>query len=311
MDPPRFGLQVYRMALPSPGQPWQPIRRPIDDQSSLSEPTASARHSEASVVEARRITFVFGDRNRAVDAYEQLFGYAPPHNLQALRRRGAIVVMAPSIADWLASPQASTRRGRELIASERRENERDYAAGSGIAAIYDPETDSLVLPTWEVSPDPLHPVLHELGHALTLRRAWVSYRHYVNLLRILPRRIQRHLERGYPSGDDDEAVRVRVAEMFAEAYAMVLGGRHDELPPELASALIAILGDVSDTQSAKPGWSIDPATGRTATYCRPSDMVRHDVPAAKPADSLPPLTQAGDRGLLERQAETWPPSEHA
>jgi hypothetical protein len=270
---------------------------------------AGARHNEASVAETRRIIFVFGPRTPAVDAYEQLFGYAPVHDLLALRQRGALIVMAPSIVAWLESTQASRRRGRELTRSERQRNGKDYAAGSGVAAIYDPETDSLVLPTWEVSPDPLHPVLHELGHALTLRQVWVSYQRYATLLQDLPRRIQRHLERGYPRGDDDAAVRVRVAGMFAEAYAMVLGGREDELPTELASALIGILGKVSEAQHTNPGWDIDPATGRTATYCRPSDMVRHDEAAPTEPDRLPPLTQAGDAGLLERKAAAWPPAE--
>jgi hypothetical protein len=146
--------------------------------------------------------------------------------------------MAPTIPDWLCCSTASTRRNRELTQFERTDVQRRYGPGTGTAAIYDPETDSLVLPTGEVSPDPLHPVLHELGHAVTLDRVWVAFRRYISVLDDLPSRIRDHLARGYPDGDDVEAIRIRIAEAIAEAYAMMLGGRHHELPPTLTSALI-------------------------------------------------------------------------
>lgn len=242
----------------------------------------------------------------AVQQYEQLFGYAPLGDLGALRKRGAIIVMTPTIPDWLCGKEAEERRGRSLTDDEQAQAKREHGSGTGTAAVYDPQTDSLVLPTREVSPDPLHPVLHELGHALTLDQVWRDFGNLRWLLDNLPRRIQDHLANGYPQGDDDNAVRIRIAEVFAEAYAMVLAGRDVELTPGLASALVGILAGMSQ-QGSSPGGSIDPDTGRTATYVPRETMIREGGSEEK-ADSRPPqLTRAGDRRLLKRRARRWPP----
>ena len=250
---------------------------------------------------------MFGPENMAVQQYEQLFGYAPLADLRGLRKRGAIIVMTTTIPDWLCSEEAKERRGRPLTDDEQTRAKREYGPETGTAAIYDPQTDSLVLPTGEVSPDPLHPVLHELGHALTLDRVWRDFRNLRWLLDNLPQRIQDHLASGYPQGDDDNAVRSRIAEVFAEAYAMVLAGRDVELTPDLASALVGILADMSQ-QEMSPSGSIDPDTGRTATYVPLETMIRESGTGDQTDPRPPQLTRAGDRRLLKRKARRWPPS---
>jgi hypothetical protein len=72
----------------------QPIRRPIDDFDLGLERRGGRSHDDESVELGRRITFVFGEENQAVQTYELLLGYAPPRDLEALCKRGAIIVMA-------------------------------------------------------------------------------------------------------------------------------------------------------------------------------------------------------------------------
>ncbi len=290
----------------------RPIRRAADDFDLGLNPIGGSSHSDASVEEARRITFVFGRSNLAVHRYEQLFGYAPVNDLRALRARGAIIVMVPAIPDWLCSDAAARRRGGALSETEKSQVVREHGPGTGTAAVYDPQTDSLVLPTRDVSPDPLHPVLHELGHALTLDQVWKHFQDFRRLLDNLPQRIQEHLAGGYPEGNDDGSIRIRLAETFAEAYAMGLAGRDDELPADLASALIGILADMGQQgRGTSLRGSINPETGRTATFVPQEAMVREDSPGDPGATDprLPPLTRAGDHRLLERRGRPWPPIE--
>lgn len=284
----------------------QPIRRPIDDFDLGLECRGGRSHDDASVELGRGLTFVFGEENQAVQTYELLLGYAPPRDLEALRERGAIIVMAPTIPDWLCSSQATQRRGQPLTDKEQARARREHGPGTGTAAVYDAQTDSLVLPTDEVSPDPLHPVLHELGHALTLDQVWMRFRDFKPLLDNLPQRILDHLATGYRQGKDDDAVRVQIAEVFAEAYAMAHAGRDDELPPTLASALVGILADMGQQESARGG-RVDPQTGRTSTYAPPDTMIRESDPRKRVSRELPPLSRAGDRKLLDRRARHWPP----
>ncbi len=283
-----------------------PIRRTAGDFDLGLEPTGGSSHSDEAIELARQITFVFGPQNMAVQHYEQLFGYAPVRDLCALRKRGAIIVMTPAIPYWLCSEEAKERRGRPLTDEEQSQVEREHGPETGTAAVYDPQTDSLVLPTGEVSPDPLHPVLHELGHALTLDRVWKDFRSLRRLLDDLPQRIHDHLASGYPRGSDEDSVRIQIAEVFAEAYAMALAGRDAELTPNLASALVGILTDMGQ-QGTSSGGSIDPDSGRTATYVPRDTMVREGGIGDQTEPRQPQLTRAGDHRLLRRRARRWPP----
>src|SRR5215218_217177 len=290
-----------------PNRRGQPIRPRLDDFDLCLEPTGASFHSDASITEAKRITFIYGGGSSSIQEYELLFGYAPAHDLQALRKRGGIIVMAPTIPAWLYSKAAEKRRGGPLSEKERSQIWREYGPDSGAVAAYDARTDSLVLPTVDVSPDPLHPVLHELGHAMTFERAWQDFRALKWVLDCLPRRIQDHLANGYPEDDSDESIRIRVAEVLAEAYAMVLAGRLSELPDDLASALSSIVADMGQQASTSRG-KVDPRAGRTATYIPPETMVQAGPEQQRSAD-LPTRSSSGHRRLLERQARPWPPVE--
>ena len=103
-----------------------------------------------------------------------------------------------------------------------------------VTAIYDADTDTLVFPTAYCCADLEHPVLHELGHALTWHKARCRPAGRPELLRDLPFGIRRHV-RQY---DTDEE---RVDEALAEAYTLYVVGRESELPGALASELVAML----------------------------------------------------------------------
>lgn len=283
-----------------------PIRPSVDVESCMDEPGPGCSHSDASVAAAARLTLQYDETTTpTVVAYQQLLGYAPTHHLESFGRRGGIIVLAPSIAGWLAGSDAAARRGRELDERERAHDAREYGRESGVCAIFDPYTDALVFPTAVRARDLLHPVLHELGHALTLDHVWVEFQRFEPLLAHLPRRIADHLDRySFPEGYDGR--RLKVAEVFAEAYAMLVGGWQEEVPHALTSAVLETVLSVTDAEPHRTRGTIDPETGRTATYCRPADLLRESTGVRTDPDQVPPLAR-GDRRLVERQARPWPP----
>lgn len=191
-------------------------------------PTLLAREAAA------RMKIVIGPDSDAEGRYLDALSYAERCHLISLRKRGCLILMAPSIAHGLDSGPAAIRRGRELTTWEQSENQILYGPDSGVVAIYDPQIDALVMPTARAAEDPEHAVLHELGHALTLARA--GNFELASLLPGLPHEIARHIaQAGYNSEF------LRVAEILAEAYAWLVVGRIAELPSNLVSAVQFIL----------------------------------------------------------------------
>jgi hypothetical protein len=193
------------------------------------------RFSLASRDEAARMTIVIGPSSDAQERYLNALAYAELCHLVSLRKRRFAILMAPSIALGLDSVPAAQRRGRTLTTAEREENQLLYGPDSGVIAIYDPQINAQVVPTARAVEDPEHAVLHELGHGLTFER--VGELDSASLLCNLPPGIAAHIaQAGY-----SESRFSQMAEVMAEAYAYMVVGRINELPPALVSALHAIL----------------------------------------------------------------------
>lgn len=197
--------------------------------------SAGCRPTEAARMAAEAMTIVIGPSSDAERRYLDAFSYAERHLLAALKKRGCAILMAPSIALGLDSMPAARRRGRVLTEGERGGNRREYGPDSGVIAIYDPSIDSLVLPTGRSVHDAEHAVLHELGHALTYHA--IDGLDFDSVLRDLPAEIARHIAQSAYRGDR----RTEVAEVMAEAYALMVVGRGGELNGSIVSALIGIL----------------------------------------------------------------------
>jgi hypothetical protein len=172
-----------------------------------------------------------------VNDYLKALSFAPIEHLAILKRRGARLVFAPSIGAALTSSALAKRRSRTLTLRECQKLHAMYSYRAGVVALYDPETDTLIFPTAYRALDIEHPVLHELGHALTMR-----YSSEVlccgELLRGLPLHIRRHLRPYRGAGALPEEL---AEEILAEAYVLVLVGREAELPAPVLSELFAML----------------------------------------------------------------------
>jgi hypothetical protein len=219
------------------------------------------------------MSVVIGKRAPIIDRYLAALSYAPHEHLQQLRDRGARVLFGPTIADALGSDWAAERRGRPLTAAELWELRVNYSEAD-TAAVYDSELDVLVLPTAHAARDLERIVLHELGHALTLKRASC----HPSLLADLPPEIAQHIcHLGYGAEHDARTVRHRTLEVLAEAYVFLVVGRDGELPTAVLSELIFILRTVSEGDRGIR-FDFDEETGRTATRVHASEIVSADDP---------------------------------
>jgi hypothetical protein len=230
------------------------------------------RHSAAAERLAETISVTMGEHYPAIDEYVMLLGYAPVEHLKGLAKRGARIYFAPTVAHYLLSADADYRRGERghcsLSASERAAVIDEYGPSSGVIAVYDPPSDALVLPYLIAGPDKLRAVLHELGHAMTYHQLYGREAEFARVLGELPTRIRSHLQAGYAT-----EVGVRIHESFAEAYAMLIAGRVEELGM-IASDLVGILNAVHEPQEVTkmPSWKMDPTTGRTASLAEPGTV---------------------------------------
>lgn len=227
-------------ALPSPaaGQPravrnpLDAIRRPPAPFSLLNTSPDALRFNEQSFSIAHAAAVSIADAP-IDDAFLYGVAVAPPNNLYAFKRRGGRVLFAASFVAAVCSDEANERRGRPLGAAARGAYEDCDETSAQIFALYDPPLDAIIFSS--AAPPPLNHervVLHEFGHAMTLREWHRVAALHGELLIGLPRQI-RDLLAAYSHGDEMAALREQVLEVLAEAYAWAVLGRLAELPRRL------------------------------------------------------------------------------
>jgi hypothetical protein len=253
---------------------WGVLRKDADPFDLGLDAKAGTRICEESFALAQEMTTVLGQPTLVVDRYLSLLAGAQPSELKILKRRDARIVFAPTVPHALDSKWAAERRGRSLTREEALDIRSRYSPEQGVAAVFDPETDALILPTAVIHRDLEQVVFHELGHALTLDRAEGR----VELLDNLPREISQHLGLVNEAwANHPDRLKILCQEALADAYAFTLVGREDEIPPRLMSELMFILTSVSD-ESDQVRFEFDPESGRTASRVKKSEMVDADDP---------------------------------
>lgn len=251
----------------------------LDDLNALAGNTASyamARSSADSRQSARAISDVIGSWAPIIDRYLDALSFAPRAHLELLRWRGARIVFAPTIADALTTELAAQQRGRPLDLCETWEVRVEYGPDGGVAAVYDPDTDWLIFPTAYCNKDLRRAALHELGHALTVRRATIRE----GMLDQLPVRLHRHVfSTGYEvPGDPAQTLRQRVLEALAEGYIYVIEGRGEELPDALSSELVFMLQTVDEGDRVRFEFEKTDTGERTASRAAKREIVDGDDP---------------------------------
>jgi hypothetical protein len=277
--------------------------RPVADPFDIGETPGPPLHDAAAEAVAESISSTIGTHHPAIDEYLPWLGYAPVEHLSGLAARGARIFFAPTVAHYLLSSEADRRRlnrgCQPVSAREHATIEKGYGARSGVLAAYDAETDVLVLPYMLHGPDKLQAALHELGHAVTHRQLRGREDRYAHVLGKLPSWIRRHLDAGYPA-----EMPVLVHETFAEAYAMLVAGRVEELGV-IASELIGILTQMGDPQERRdaPTWKMDPASGRSASLVDPgSVLIVGPIPDPRQPLPVQPTGQAREAAAQRRAA---------
>jgi hypothetical protein len=213
----------------------RPVRSPFD-LGLL--PADGTRCSERSFQLARDLALPIGvgDTSPVINDYLGAVGFAPAEHLEILQRRDGRLVFAPTIGAALTSSELAARRSQALTLRQCQELHDAYSHQAGVVAAYDSETDALIFPTAYRARDIEHPVLHELGHALTMphdRQTPCS-----TLLRGLPLHLRRHVRPYRQAGAAPEEL---AWEVLAEAYVLLLVGRAAELPSPVLSELCAML----------------------------------------------------------------------
>ena len=228
-------------------------------------PMQGTRSNPESLRLAEDMTIIIGADASIIDAYRRVLANAPPEHMRVLHARGAAIVFAPTVADALRSHEAALRRGHPLTSHEIIDIDRAYGADSGTAGVYDPALDWLIFPTAMCAIDTEWPVMHELGHALTLEFVRRGAERYAPLLNDLPRDMRDLIHQPpYESSDPHETLRVKVGEMFAEAYVRLVVDNVADIP-DLASALIVILTSMEGQRPRHLRSTFDSTTGRTAS----------------------------------------------
>jgi len=249
-----------------------------DELRALSGATATYRlacSNEDSLQAARAISTVIGPHAAVIGLYLEAFSYAPAHHLKLLQRRGARIVFAPSIDVVLTSQWAASRRGRVLNMTAARDMRIEYGPESRAAGLYDPVIDALVFPTAYRAKDLKSTVLHELGHALTIRRADPRQA----LLVGLPSRMHRHVfARNYEGPTPEITLRQRVLEALAEGYIYLVDGRMDELPQVLSSELTFMLQTVDDGDQVRLEFELTSKGERTASRVSAREIIDGNDP---------------------------------
>jgi hypothetical protein len=267
--------------------------RPTADPFDIGDARCGGLHNPAASRAAEAIAVTMGDHHPEIDRYIGVLGYAPIAHIDVLRRRGAQIAFAPTVAHYLLSADAAQRRaGRgyaALTTAERDDIAKQYGPQSPVVAAYDQQSDALVLPYSRSGPDKLRSALHELGHAMTWEPLAGREAEFADVLRHLPEWIQKHLRCGYAAD-----LATRVHESFAEAYAMLVCERVDELGM-IASELVGILNSVQEPGKPPPSplWRLDLSGGTSASLGSPN-AVQTVGPVPSLDEQLPirPTTEA-------------------
>jgi hypothetical protein len=275
--------------------------RPLPDPFDVGNVCSGAMHSPAATAAAERIALTMGEHCAEIDAYLGLLGYAPADHIGQFGYRGGRIFFAPTVAHYLLSPEAAIRRKARLqpalTAVDRRKVADEYGPMGSVVAAYDHLTDVLILPYSRSVPDKLRSVLHELGHAMTWPHLRGREDRYAHVMKQLPVRIRKHLACGYAPD-----LATRIHETFAEAYAMLVCERLDELGP-IASELIDILQSVSEDPNSPsdPCWQLDLKAGISASMA-PDEALSQNGPMYDTDDLLQVRSTSDARSAALKRA---------
>lgn len=219
--------------------PLRPIRRPPDYFAPLDRTADAFPADEGTFRAACAAAHPIGD----ADIDEKLLQWlsqVPLTDMRAFARRGGRIVFASSFLAAADGDEANRRRRRPLhpvTYSTYADFDRTPVFGA-----YDGELDWMIFTGSAASIDGERLVLHEFGHAMTVPH-WIQRAHLrADLLLGLPAQIDDVLKQ-YPQGDDIIAVRERVLEALAEAYAWMCLGRWSELPGRLRWIVWSVAAD--------------------------------------------------------------------
>jgi hypothetical protein len=221
--------------------PLGPIRLPLQPWTRLDIPTDCLRPHEESVTLARSIAVCVGGASVS-SAHLEALAVAPVPDLTRLKRTHGRIIFAETFHAAITSEESDRYRGHPVHPATASEYSALDAHQAGVPGVYDREIHALIFPTTFEPVDHERVMLHELGHALTLRRSYRRAHLRTDLLLGLPPQIDLLL-RAYPQGDDREAIRERVLEVLAEGYAWIVLGRWQELPGPVMQELQDLLTD--------------------------------------------------------------------
>lgn len=219
--------------------PLGAVRLPPDPFSLLDVPMDAARPSEASYRLAQALA-VQVNGAEVLQEHLRSLSAAPEHDLRLFSETRGRIFFADNFVAAATSDEANFRRGMPLDASARRDYGRWDRRPGHVFGLYDPQIHALIFTSQATPLNHERVTLHELGHALTLRGAWELAPLRPDVLQGLPKPIALLLD-NYAQGENREAVRERVLEALAEAYAWSVLGRYRELPRPLLIALQQIL----------------------------------------------------------------------
>ena len=219
--------------------PLGAVRLPPDPLAPLDVSLDGFRPSEGSYRVAASLA-VSVDGTAVLEDHIASLAGAPETDLLALRASRGQILFARTFLAAATSDVANRMRGLPLDAAGRNDYVRWDNAMGHVFGLYDPQIHALIFTPQAVPINHERVTLHELGHALTLRSAWNTAHLRADILLDLPDSIALLLN-NYAQGTAREAIRERVFEALAEAYAWWVVGRWRELPRPLFLALHSLL----------------------------------------------------------------------
>lgn len=216
-----------------------PIRLPPDPFDVLDQASDASAPTAESCAVARSLLISVGGTPE-LTAHVTSLASAPVDHLRTFAARRGCIICAPTFLEAVTCDEANLRRGWPLPSTAQREFKDLDARAGHVFGLYVEHLHALVFTPQAVPLNHERVTLHELGHALTVRGASQTAHLRADLQCDLPPRIER-LMRNYAQDNDRAAVRERVLEALAEAYAFSVLGRFRELSPGLLQALQELL----------------------------------------------------------------------